>query len=350
MTLRIPQQYRAISTVPISERLEYQMSNKSKSKLNRELGLAPGKYKAKSDSVEQAESVFNEFIKYSGKAPAAKYSKKTASIKRKKIVLINDLHVPYHNEEALAEVIKTEAHDTDLLLIGGDFLDLFSVSRYDKFNVHHSLQYEFTQGKAVINTLASYFKKIKIISGNHDDRWKKHLLQKRNINPFELEAMNTLARMTNNDPNFDISDPLYCLTRDLPNVELVAPKRKDFASFGFFMQEGDLIVSHAEVFSRTPNQAAASAAQWFQSYALPAGICNPFKLFCQCHTHQAGLTWGNFGIWNMECGTLSKTPDYAGNPKLMGAQRASMVGYTVIYQDMFGNSDMRETRFIPIIQ
>jgi predicted phosphodiesterase len=324
------------------------MSSKPANKLNRELGLAPGKHKAKEGSVEEAESVFNEFIKYSGKAPTPKYGKKSTG-KKKKIVLINDLHVPYHDEEALAKVITDEADSTDLLIIGGDLLDLLSVSRYDRFDVHHSLQYEFTQGKAVINTLASFFRKIKIIPGNHDERWKKHLLLKRGIDPFELEAMNTLARFSNHDEDFDISDPLYCLTRDLPNVELVRPVVKDFAKFGFFMQEGDIIVSHAEKFSRIPNQAAGQAAFWFQSYAVPTGLCKPFNLLAQTHSHQAGLTYGDFGIWNMECGCLSKTPDYAANPKLMGAQRASVKGYSVFYQDDKGNTDMTVSRFIPII-
>ena len=319
------------------------------SKQTRELGLAPGKHKALPNSVEEAEASFYDFIKYSGKPPASKAtSKKSKTDKTKKIVLINDLHVPYHSEEAIAEVIATEAADTDLLLIGGDLLDLFSVSRYEKFNTYYPLSYELTQGKAVINTLASHFKEIKIIPGNHDERWKKHLMQKRGLTAFEVEAMNMMANMTNHpDPLFDITNPLYCLVRDLPNVELMLPISKDYAKFGFFLQEGDLIVSHAEKFSRTPNAAAGAAAFWFQSYALPAKICKPFKVFAQCHTHQAGLTYGNFGVWNMECGCLSKTPDYAACPKLMGAQRPSVLGYSVFYQKD-GVTDMKRSRFIPL--
>jgi predicted phosphodiesterase len=323
------------------------MSSKPANKLNRELGLAPGKHKAKEGSVEEAESVFNEFIKYSGKAPTSRYGKKTTG-KKKKIVLINDLHVPYHDEEALAKVISQEAETTDLLIIGGDLLDLLSVSRYDKFDVHHSLQYEFTQGKAVINTLASYFRKIKIIPGNHDERWRKHLLLKRGIDPFELEAMNTLAKFSNHDEEFDISDPIYCLTRDLPNVELVRPVVKDYAKFGFFMQEGKALISHAEIFSRTPGHAGSVALKWLQSYAIPAGLVSPFTAVFQAHTHQAGMFYGDYGIWVFECGCLSKTPDYASNPKLMGAQRPSALGYTVIYQDEHGEIDFTQTRFVPI--
>jgi predicted phosphodiesterase len=329
-------------------------SSKSTSKPvseTRTLGLAPGKHKAKPDSVEHAEAIFNSFIKYSGKAPATKHSSASSHKKSDltKIVLINDLHVPYHNEEALAQVISQEAHDTDLLIIGGDLLDLFSVSRYDRFSVHHSLQYEFTQGKAVLNTLAANFKQVKIIPGNHDERWKKHLIQRRGVTPFEIDAMNTLAKMTNHDEEFDISDPIYCLTRDLANVELVKPAIRDYAKFGFFMQQGDVIVSHAEKFSRVPNQAAAAASFWFQSYAIPAGLCKPFKVMVQTHSHQFGITMGDFGVWNIENGCLCKTPDYAGNPKLMGAPRSNVLGYTVLYQDALGITDMVRSRIIPII-
>lgn len=325
-------------------------------KLTRELGLAPGKHKAKPESVEEAEASFYDLIKYSGKAPASKVVEVKSKGKGKnkgktdstqKIVLINDLHVPYHDEAALAEVINTEAHDTDLLIIGGDLLDLFSVSRYEKFNTYFPLSYELTQGKAVINTLASHFKKIKIIPGNHDERWKKHLLTKRGLSPFELESMNMLAKMANHDETFDITDPLYCLVRDLPNVELMSPVVKDYAHFSFFHQEGDIIVSHAEKFSRTPNAAAAGSAFWFQSFGIPTGICQPFKVLAQAHTHQFGMTYGNYGIWNLECGCLCKTPDYAANPKLMGSGRPSTVGYTVFYQKD-GVTDMKRSRLVPI--
>jgi hypothetical protein len=298
-------------------------------------------------TVEEAMKVFNEYIGYKGKPPKAPKGKDTGKAE-KKILLINDLHVPYHDMAAVGKVIDAHSADTDLLVIGGDFLDLFSVSRYEKFKQHYTLVEELRIAKALMNVIASKFKKIVVLSGNHDERWRKHLVSKRGMPPSELSAMNLLAQMASGDDNANLTDPLYCLTRDLTNVEVAAPVVSDFAEFGFFHQIGDLVVSHAEKFSRVPNQAANQALHWFMSNAIPMGLVKPFKVMAQCHTHQAGMTYGDYGVWTMECGCLARTPDYAANPRLMGAQRPAVKGCTVFYQDQDGKTDMTRSRFIPI--
>jgi hypothetical protein len=299
-------------------------------------------------SVAEAEKQFNDFIGYDGRPPAVPTDRPVKLSGEKKILLLNDIHAPYHDINAIKQAILEQAHDTDTLLLGGDLMDLFNVSRYDKFEVHYPLEEEFRSGKALLNYFSSIFPRIRIIPGNHDERWKKYLMTKRNLSPADIVAMNYLIREASGDPDMDITDPLYLLTRDLKNVEVVKPVRKDYARFSFFMQENDLIVSHAEKFSRVTGTAANTAMTWFQSYALPEGLVRPFRVFAQCHTHQASMNWSNFSIWTMECGCLCKTPDYAAGPKLMGAQRAPKLGYSVFYQDATGRTDMRRSRFIPI--
>jgi predicted phosphodiesterase len=297
-------------------------------------------------TVDEAVQVMKEFIGYSTQPaePVLPFIRTTGGMK---ILLINDLHVPFHNMEAIRQVVQEHAEDTDLLIIGGDLLDLFAVSRYEKFKMHFSLAEELRQGQAMLKMLASHFKKIVLMSGNHDERWKKNLV-KRGITPAELESMNILGQMATGDDSFTVVDPLYCLARQLANVEVAKPIVVDYAEFGFLYQIGDLVISHAEKFSRVPGQAAVQAAQWFKSYAQDKGIVQPFRVFAQCHTHQAAMVWSNFGIWAMECGCLCRTPDYAANPKLMGAQRDSILGYSVFYQDASGRTDMTVSRFVPI--
>jgi hypothetical protein len=296
-------------------------------------------------TVEEAEKVFNDFIGYSG-GPVVHLTKHVQTATRK-IILINDLHVPFHNSDALAQIIREHAEDTYILILGGDLVDLFGVSRYDKYKQHFSLEEELRSGKAVLNLLASRFRKVILLSGNHDERWKKHLVR-RGFGPSELAALNILAQEGSGDLKLDVTDPLNCFARKLDNVELVAPVRLGYAEFGFFTQVGDVVISHAEKFSRIPGQAANAALLWFMSNGIPSGLVKPFRVLCQTHTHQAGMHYGNYGIWTMECGCLCYTPDYAADPKLRGAQRPSVLGYTIIYQDENGRTDMTRTRFVPI--
>jgi hypothetical protein len=299
-------------------------------------------------TVEEAIEQFNDLIGYSGKPPMTPTDLPAKLGGERKILLLNDIHAPFHDLEAIKKAVTEQAYDTDVLLIGGDLLDLFSVSRYEKFESPFSTEEEFRSGKGLLSYFSSIFRKIRIMPGNHDERWKKYLMTKRNLSPADVIAMNYLIREAVGDQDLDITDPIYCLTRDLENVEVVKPVRRDFAKFTFFMQEGDLIVSHAEKFSRITGQAANQAVQWFMSCARPMNLVDPFRVFAQCHTHQAGQHWGNFGVWTMECGCLCRTPDYAAGPKLMGAQRPSILGYSVFYQDAAGRTDMRRSRFIPI--
>lgn len=297
------------------------------------------------DSVDEAYDLWLEYLGYTpGKVvPPSPHVRPDGE---KKIVVINDIHAPFERQDVLKDLIDNHSHDTDTLVIGGDLLDLFAVSRYEKFTQHYSLSQELRAGKALLNVLAARFPKIILMSGNHDERWIK-FLSRRGMGPSELTAMNLLCRIATGDDEFDFTDPLYCLSRDLPNVELVKPVVKDFARFGFFTQIGDAIISHAEKFSRLTGQTAANAAYWFKSCALPMGICQDFRVFVQTHNHQASTAWGNFGVWNIEAGCMCLTPDYAANPKLMGAQRPTVVGYTTLYQDANGRTDMRRSRFIP---
>src|SRR5690348_16893408 len=49
-----------------------------------------------------------------------------------RIVIAGDFHAPYHDPEAVAELIAREANFTDTLIISGDLFDLYSVSRFPK--------------------------------------------------------------------------------------------------------------------------------------------------------------------------------------------------------------------------
>ncbi len=175
------------------------------------------------------------------------------------------------------------------------------------------------------------------MSGNHDERFIKWLVRDKSIPPSILEYFQLM------DPDF--LSPLAKVCAGFPNVETIKPLELDYARFPFIHQEGDCILSHAERFSKIPNRATGDVIHWLKSYAEPQGLVKPFRVVIQAHTHQAGSTWCDYDTLGIEAGCLAKVPDYSGDPKLRGAGRPSVVGYTLVYQDG-GVTDRNESRFI----
>jgi len=290
-----------------------------------------------SEAQEQFQELLDQFNTLIGDTKSVKIPK-SRSIAEKKNLVINDIHAPFHNEEALAEAIRTNL-DADECWVPGDLLDLFTFSRYEKYSQPFSAVEEFQSGRAIIRTLSETFPKVKVMSGNHDDRFIKWLVRDKNIPQSIIKFFELIDK--------DFCSPLAKMCAPYPNVEVVEPLTLDYAKFPFIHQEGDCILSHAEKFSKQANKAVADVIQWLKSYAEPAGLVKPFRMVIQAHTHQAGKTWNNFGVVGIEGGCLALTPDYASDPKLRGSQRQSVVGYSTVYQ-VNGVTDRNKSNFIEI--
>lgn len=257
----------------------------------------------------------------------------------KKNAVINDLHVPFHHERALAQFLK-ENTDAEECWIAGDLFDLWSFSRYPKARQDFTPVEEFQQGRAVLRELASRFRRVRVMSGNHDDRWLKYLVA-HNVPPDVLEFMRVVWPFADS--------PLAKLCSDFENVEMMKPAEVDFAKYPYIYQIGDCVLSHAEKFSKLDMKATAEVAAWLKSYAEPMGIVKAPRLLVQAHTHNAGKAWFGYEprIVGIEAGCMAKTPDYAGDAKLRGANKAPVIGYTVVYQQD-GVSDINKSNFIQL--
>jgi hypothetical protein len=286
------------------------------------------------EKFQELNARFNKWIGDTDK-PEKTRDRKTG--KRIKVAVGNDIHTPYHKEWAVGRFIA-DNRDADECWIPGDVMDLLSFSHYPKSSQKFSAVEEFQSGRVLIRALSDNFPKVVIMSGNHDDRFIKYLVRL-NIPPDILEFFRLMT------PDFD--SPLAKICAPFPNVEVAKPRELDDAKFPFIHQVGDCILSHAEKFSKIPNRAVGDVIHWLQSYARPQGLVDDFKVVIQAHTHQAGKTYNDYGVVGIEAGTLSAVPGYAGNPKLMGAQRPSVVGYTVVYQEN-GVTDRNATNFVEL--
>jgi hypothetical protein len=279
----------------------------------------------------------DRFNKWIGDTDKPKSTGKSKPKKRIKAAVGNDIHTPYHKEWAVGRFIA-DNRDADVAWIPGDVMDLLSFSHYPKSSQKFSAVEEFQAGRVLIRALSENFPRVVIMSGNHDDRFIKYLVRL-NIPPDILEFFRLMC------PEFD--SPLAKICAPFPNVEVAKPKELDDAKFPFIHQIGDCVLSHAEKFSKIPNRAVGDVIHWLQSYAKPQGLVDDFRVVIQAHTHQAGKTYNDYGVVGIEAGTLSAVPGYAGNPKLMGSQRPSVVGYTVVYQED-GVTDRNATNFVEL--
>lgn len=103
------------------------------------------------------------------------------NIKGEHVLLLGDIHCPYHDEKALITALKhgkKEKIDTIILL--GDFVDFYNQSRFLKDPRQRNLKYEVETSEYLLEIIRDIFPDQDIIwkLGNHDERYEIQLQQK----------------------------------------------------------------------------------------------------------------------------------------------------------------------------
>lgn len=93
---------------------------------------------------------------------------------KNKILVISDLHLPYHNTRAV-EIALTHGveQECDTVLILGDLMDCYQLSRWVRDPSQSSIPKEIEIVKSFFRYLRERFPKARIIwkEGNHEERW-----------------------------------------------------------------------------------------------------------------------------------------------------------------------------------
>jgi len=97
-----------------------------------------------------------------------------------KVVQFNDTHVPFQDDKTLRAIFKfIKDFQPDKVVIAGDFLDFYELSRFDKNPARlHSLQDEIDTATAILSDLRNLLpeqSEIHFIKGNHEKRLKRTL-------------------------------------------------------------------------------------------------------------------------------------------------------------------------------
>ena len=113
------------------------------------------------------------------------YSKEPAVLKLPtgcdSILLISDLHIPYHDIDALSLAIEYGINnDINTVFINGDLIDFHGLSRFEKDPRKRSVKQEFEAAKSFLIALREAFptQEIYWLLGNHDMRYQKWLMTK----------------------------------------------------------------------------------------------------------------------------------------------------------------------------
>ncbi|MFN9904203.1 MAG: metallophosphoesterase, partial [bacterium] len=84
---------------------------------------------------------------------------------------MSDIHVPYHSISALTaafDLIQKEKPDT--ILLNGDLIDFYGLSRFMKDPRKRSVAHELKATNELLDVLSKFGAKIVYKLGNHDER------------------------------------------------------------------------------------------------------------------------------------------------------------------------------------
>jgi predicted phosphodiesterase len=93
--------------------------------------------------------------------------------------VITDVHIPYHDDAALeAASTEFEKAKVDTIVLLGDVIDFYKVSRFIKNPTHKSVNQEIADTRSFLTNLRNRFPDAKIIykKGNHEDRMDAYIM------------------------------------------------------------------------------------------------------------------------------------------------------------------------------
>lgn len=111
----------------------------------------------------------------------------------KKVGIMSDIHLPYHNIESLTVAIDyLKKEKVDALLLNGDTIDCYALSRFSKDPKKRDFKYELDTLKAFMEVINKELKaKVFFKIGNHEHRYERFLQEKahelKGVEEFEFE-------------------------------------------------------------------------------------------------------------------------------------------------------------------
>jgi predicted phosphodiesterase len=119
-----------------------------------------------------------------------------------RILIISDIHCPYQDNEALEAALNYGVEkNANTVLINGDLIDFYGISRFEKDPRKRGIKYELDCTKQILKYIRYKFPLATIVyyMGNHDHRWTKYMINKApellDIEEFSLYHILGLAEL-----------------------------------------------------------------------------------------------------------------------------------------------------------
>lgn len=105
---------------------------------------------------------------------------KVYNLKAKRPKIISDIHFQFHDKQAVEIALEYEADKCDCLILNGDILDFYQLSRFKKRPDLSFMKDEIEIAKEFITSLRKTFPNYKIVfkEGNHEFRLDSYICEK----------------------------------------------------------------------------------------------------------------------------------------------------------------------------
>jgi len=119
----------------------------------------------------------------------------------KTIVVVNDVHIPFHNKQGVKGWLELcRDLQPEIIVINGDFLDCYGISTFPKSRGFPSLQEEIDQGVEVLDALRRSCPTavMHFTEGNHEERLRRLIKREHGLyglRSFSLESLMEFDRL-----------------------------------------------------------------------------------------------------------------------------------------------------------
>lgn len=268
------------------------------------------------ESVILAE-IYKKCKEVDGLEEGVKEMKTNKNIKennKKKVMIINDVHVPYQHDGLLDEIRKHK--DMDYLVIGGDLIDCESCSSFQMLE-RPTLEEELVAAHEFIQEINKIINaEIICIKGNHEERLEREICKMQNKGLQRL-LDSQLLRMLEEGFKFSIGT-----------------KRKKYKAIENFKYIDkwyarlfdNLVICHPKDFSNVPAKIAEKSAEYF----LNRGIIEKDDVIFIGHTHKFSqiVSTRRQDVFVVENGCSCKSMDYSDRGNLNYGNQVNC--YTIV--------------------
>lgn len=262
----------------------------------------------------QIESIIKREVIKKMKKEVIEEKERKLENKKKKIMIINDVHVPYQNEKLLDEIRKHK--DMDYLVIGGDLIDCESCSSFQMLE-RPTLEEELVAAHEFIQEINKIIDaEIICIKGNHEERLEREICKMQNKGLQRL-LDSQLLRMLEEGFKFNIGT-----------------KRKKYKAIENFKYIDkwyarlfdNLVICHPKDFSNVPAKIAEKSAEYF----LNRGIIEKDDIIFIGHTHKFSqiVSTRRQDVFVVENGCSCKPMDYSDRGNLNYGNQVNC--YTIV--------------------